>query len=196
MRLYEKWQKANEITKCYILASISNILQAKHQNLETAIEIIDSLQHMFRQSTRSARQAVLKGIMNSKMGKETRVRDHVLKMMDYLNEAEIQGAQIDDNSKIDMVLDFLPETFKEFKINYNMNKRNMTLTELINELHSAEEIYHAEKSLGSINITEKCSSSRPKLKGKGKKKAGKKRLSTNQDGKPKGKCFKCGQKGH
>ncbi|KAH9801407.1 hypothetical protein KPL71_001014 [Citrus sinensis] len=195
-RLYEKWQKANEMAKCYILASISNILQTKHQNLETATEIMDSLQQMFGQSTRSARQAALKGIMNSKMGKGTRVRDHVLKMMDYLNEAEIQGAQIDDNSKIDMVLESLPETFKEFKVNYNMNKRNMTLTELMNELHSAEEIYRAEKSLGSINITEKSSSSGPKPKGKGKKKAGKKRPSTKQDGKPKGKCFKCGQKGH
>ncbi|KAH9671402.1 Integrase catalytic domain-containing protein [Citrus sinensis] len=169
-----KWQKANEMAKCYILASISNILQTKHQNLEIAIEIMDSLQQMFGQSTRSARQAALKGIMNSKMGKGTRVRDHVLKMMDYLNEAEIQGAQIDDNSKIDMVLESLPETFKEFKVNYNMNKRNMTLTELTNELHSAEEIYRAEKSLGIINITEKSSSSGPKPKGKGKKKAGKK----------------------
>ena len=95
-----------------------------------------------------------------------------------------------------MVLESLPETFKEFKVNYNMNKRNMTLTELMNELHSVEEIYRAEKSLGSINITEKSSSSRPKPKGKGKKKAGKKKPSTKQDGKPKDKCFKCGQKGH
>ena len=95
-----------------------------------------------------------------------------------------------------MVLESLPETFKEFKVNYNMNKRNITLTELMNELHSTEEIYRAEKSLGSINIAEKCSSSRPKPKGKGKKKVGKKKLSIKQDSKPKGKCFKCGQKGH
>ncbi|XP_024046546.1 uncharacterized protein LOC112499346 [Citrus sinensis] len=128
---------------------------------------MDSLQQMFGHSTRSARQAALKGIMNSKMGKGTRVRDHVLKMMDYLNDVEIQGAQIDNNSKIDMVLKSLPETFKEFKVNYNMNKRNMTLTELMNELHSVEEIYCSEKSLRSINITEKASSSRPKSKGKG-----------------------------
>ena len=55
---------------------------------------------------------MLKGVMNSKMGNGIRVHDHVLKMMDYLNEAEIQGAQIDDNSKIEMVLESLPETFK------------------------------------------------------------------------------------
>ena len=55
-----------------------------------------------------------------------------------------------------------------------MNKRNMTLTELINELHLAEEIYHAEKSQGSINLIEKCTSSKLKPKGR-KKKVGKKK---------------------
>ena len=170
------------MAKCYILASISNILQAKNQNLETATKIMDSLQQMFGQSTRSVRQAALKEIMNSKMGKGIRVRDHILKMMDYLNEAKIQGAQINDNSKIYMVLESLLETFKEFNVNYNMNKRNMTLTELMNELHSAEEMYRVEKSLGSINIGEKASSSRPKSKDKSKKKARKKRPSTKQDG--------------
>ena len=96
------------MAKCHVLASISNILQTKHQNLEIATEIMDSLQEMFGQSTRFARQAALKGIMNCKMGKGTRDCDHVLKMMDYLTKAEIQGAQINDNSKIDMVLESLP----------------------------------------------------------------------------------------
>ena len=54
---------------------------------------------------------MLKGVMNSKMGNGIRVRDHVLKMMDYLNEAETQGAQVDDNSKIEIVLESLLETF-------------------------------------------------------------------------------------
>ena len=49
----------------------------------------------------------------------------------------------------------------------------MTLNELMNELRSAKEIYRVEKSPGSINIDEKGSSSRPKLKDKGKKKVGK-----------------------
>ena len=71
----------------------------------------------------------------------------------------------------------------------------MILIELMNELHSAEEIYRAEKFLESINIIKKGYSSKPKPKGKGKKKARKKRPFTKQDGKPKGKCFKCGQKG-
>ena len=77
-----------------------------------------------------------------------------------------------------------------------MNKRNITLTELMNEIHSAEEIYYTEKSLGSINIAENDFSSRPKPKGNGKNKVGKKKPSTKLHGKPKGKCFKCRQKKH
>src|SRR5262245_7004832 len=34
-RPYEKWQKANEMAKCYILASMTNVLQTKHQHMET-----------------------------------------------------------------------------------------------------------------------------------------------------------------
>ena len=73
---------------------------------------------------------------------------------------------------------------------------------MINKLNSTEDICCAKKSLGSINIVEKCSFSKPKPKGKGKKKDGKKKPSTKQDGKKKpftkqdgkskGKCFKCG----
>ena len=75
-----------------------------------------------------------------------------------------------------------------------MNKRNMTLTELMNELHSGEEIYLAEKSQGSINLTKKILFLSLNQKAK-RRKLGK-IMSTKKDGKPKGKCFKCGQNGH
>ena len=54
-------------------------MQTKHQNLESATEIMDSLQEMIGQSTRSTREVALKGIMNSKMRVGIRVRDHILK---------------------------------------------------------------------------------------------------------------------
>lgn len=73
----------------------------------------------------------------------------------------------------------------------------MTLTESINKLHLASEIHLFEKSHGSINLIEKCTSSKPKPKYKGKKKkAREKKLSTKKDSMSKGKCFKCRQKGY
>ena len=107
---------------------------------------------------------------------------------------------------MDMILQSLPESFKEFKLNYNMNKKIYTLSELMNELVAAEGI------LGTSNVEAnigEASTSQPKSKDKGKKKKKKKKKDfTKQVGKQivlgvadkgkklKGKCFHCGEKGH
>ena len=44
---YEKWVKANDMAKCYILASVSNILQHQHQFYTFASDIMFSLKEMF-----------------------------------------------------------------------------------------------------------------------------------------------------
>ena len=100
---------------------------------------------MFGQNIHFARKAALKRITDTKMEKGTRVRDHVLKMMDYLNEVEIHGVQIDDKIKINIVIELLPNTFKEFKVNYILNNKDMTLIELMHELHAIKEFYHSRK---------------------------------------------------
>ncbi|KAH9698363.1 hypothetical protein KPL71_023988 [Citrus sinensis] len=115
---YEKWCEANKMAKRYILASIYVELHKKHRSMETATEIMASLHQMFGQNTHFAREAALKRITDTKMEEGTKVRDHVLKMMDYLNEVEIHGVQINDKSKINMVIESLPDTFKEFKKNF------------------------------------------------------------------------------
>ncbi|XP_022875756.1 uncharacterized protein LOC111394229 [Olea europaea var. sylvestris] len=44
---YEKWYHSDEITHCYILVTMLNVLQHKYQNMETAFDIMKSLQEMF-----------------------------------------------------------------------------------------------------------------------------------------------------
>ena len=36
---YDYWQKSNEMAKCYILASISNVLQHQMQDEELALDV-------------------------------------------------------------------------------------------------------------------------------------------------------------
>ena len=105
---------------------------------------------------------------------------------------------------MDMILQSLPESFKEFRLNYNMNKKIFSLSELMNELVSAEGILGTSNV--EVNIGE-ASTSQPKSKGKGKKKK-KNKDFTKQEGKQiavgvadkgkklKGKCFHRGEKGH
>ncbi|XP_030941382.1 uncharacterized protein LOC115966264 [Quercus lobata] len=64
------------------------------------------------------------------------------------------------------------ESFKEFRLNYNMNKKIYALSELMNELVAAEGILGT--SSVDANMAE-VSTSQPKSKGKGKKKKKKKK---------------------
>ena len=50
---YDRWQKFNEMAKCYILASISNVLQHQMQDVELASDIMLSLKEMFGEQGRS-----------------------------------------------------------------------------------------------------------------------------------------------
>lgn len=77
-----------------------------------------------------------------------------------------------------------------------MNKLKLTLTQLMHELESAKQ---SLAKPGSVHIAK--SSMKPKGKPKGgnkkkKKKAGVSNSNPTAMKKPKGKCFKCGQKSH
>ena len=69
----------------------------------------------------------MKALLNTKMAEGTPIHDHVLKMISYLNELEILGAEIDGESQVDIVLIFLPESYKNFCLNYSMSKGNYSL---------------------------------------------------------------------
>ena len=152
---------------------------------------------MFGGKGRPARQAALKAIMDAKMLEGTLVRDHMICMIRLFNEMEILGVEIDGETQIDMVLETLPDSFKQLKLNYNINKMMMGLPELMRELQTIEGIIKDQKG---IYMAVKCSSgsfsqkkntiksTKQKGKFKGKRK---KKKSKGQD-----KCFLCGQKSH
>ncbi|XXG53671.1 hypothetical protein AAC387_Pa03g1733 [Persea americana] len=144
-------------------------------------------------------------LISTKMAEGTPVQDHMLKMMDSLNELDVLGAAIDAESQIDIILKSLPDSFNHLKINYNMNKMNQTLAQLSCQLVATKGIM---KKRPSALMTEK-SDARPRPKGKGRK--GKKKSVPNgpkgengpnggvakaKGSGTKGKCFHCGKTGH
>ena len=52
---YDRWQKSNEMAKCYILASNSNVLQHQIKDVELTSDIMLSLKEMFGEQGRFAR---------------------------------------------------------------------------------------------------------------------------------------------
>ena len=126
-----------------------------------------SLEEMFGEQDRSARQETMRQIYNTKMNEGTSVREHCLRMISHLNTLDVLGVDIDGESQADMILQSLPKSLKEFRLSYNMNKKIYALSELMNELVVAESI------LGTSSIDAnmvKASTSQPMSKGKGKRK--------------------------
>ena len=197
---YELWKKADRMATCYMLASMSDVLQSQHQSMGSAADIMLNLTEMFGGQSRAARQVAMKALMNTNMAEGTPVRDHVLKMIGHLNELEILGAEIDGETQIDILLQSLPNSFNQFRLNYTMNKLNYTLAELLKELQAAEGVI--KKSTHAF-VAEKASSSRP-FNGKKKKKGQQKNARRADQMKPsltkakvpKGKCYICQKSGH
>ena len=88
---YDRWIAANNKARCYLLAGMSDVLRAKHENMETAYEIMESLQRMFGRPSKQQRHEAVKALMNAKMKVGTPVREHVTKMVNYINEAKANG---------------------------------------------------------------------------------------------------------
>lgn len=61
--VYEKWRMTDEMTKCYMLASMSNVLQHQHQNFPTAKDILVNVTEMFGEQNRAVRQMAMKGLL-------------------------------------------------------------------------------------------------------------------------------------
>ena len=57
---------------------------------------MDDLQQMFGQQFRQARHEITKKYMNTKMKSGTHIRDHVMTMANYINEAELHGFTLDE----------------------------------------------------------------------------------------------------
>ena len=173
------------------------------QNVELASNVMLSLKEMFGVQGHSVRQENMRQIYNTKITDGTSVREHYLKMISNLYTMEVLGANIDGESQVDMILQSLPESFKEFRLNYNMKKKKIySLSKLMNELVAVEGILGTPSV--AANMAE-ASTSQPKSKGKGKKKTkdftkqDDKQISlgvANKGKKIKGKCFHCGEKGH
>ncbi|XP_022874158.1 uncharacterized protein LOC111392981 [Olea europaea var. sylvestris] len=92
---YDKWIAADKMTRCYNLASMSNVLQQKLESQETSYDILESLKGMFGHQSRRTRFEAIRTLQNIRMKPGMPVKDHMLTMIAYFNVAENLGATID-----------------------------------------------------------------------------------------------------
>ncbi|GMN30890.1 hypothetical protein TIFTF001_050699 [Ficus carica] len=157
---------------------MSNVLQKQHEEHQTARQIMDNLEEMFGEQTIQAKTDAIKGLMNCRQKVGTPIKEHMMKVMAYLSEAQTNGAEIDSATQLVMSCKF-----------ENIFKGS----------GSKAEANVAEPSSPAPNPKRK----KEKGKNKGKKPAVD-ALATKKSTKTKKrkvdpkkvKCFHCGKKGH
>nr|XP_009799602.1 PREDICTED: uncharacterized protein LOC104245661 [Nicotiana sylvestris]XP_016514496.1 PREDICTED: uncharacterized protein LOC107831258 [Nicotiana tabacum] len=115
---------------------------------------------------------------------------YVNHMIDLIKELEKLGCKLDKELSQDLILQSLSESFSQFVINFNMNKMDCDLHEMLNMLIDYENQLASEKKKGTVMLVGNSS----KKKGKGKSKP-KKKPTPPKGGvtKPKGKEGKVDQ---
>ena len=113
-----------------------------------------------------------------------------------------------------MILNSLPQSFTQFKLNYNINQMIFSVSELMSSLQVAKGVIKPGGNV--LNVERGSSSSRFAPKGKKEKKKtgtgdlsvgpvakiakskgkGKGKGKGKEGGRGRGKCFYCGEKGH
>ncbi|KAL0433710.1 UNVERIFIED_CONTAM: hypothetical protein Slati_2705300 [Sesamum latifolium] len=111
---------------------------------------------------RHIRYAATKVFFGTKMAEGSSVQSHGVKMLSLVEKIEDLKAGLENDTYIDVILQSLPPSYDPFIVNYNMNRLENSIHELINMLVQYEAMTH--KSEPVVLVGEASTS---KTKGKG-----------------------------
>ncbi|KAK8980543.1 hypothetical protein V6N11_074154 [Hibiscus sabdariffa] len=183
---------------CLMLATMNSELQKQHENM-VAYEMIQNLKEIYEGQARQERYETSKALFQCKMTEGTPEGAHVIKMMGYIQTLEKVGFSLKDELATDLILQSLPDSFKPFVLNFNMNEINKTLPQLLSMLQTAEGDMKkgGSKSILVVREAKRKEKNVAKSKGNGKIKAkGKNALKPKDRISKDGKCFHCEKSGH
>ncbi|KAM6546152.1 hypothetical protein CsatB_026888 [Cannabis sativa] len=210
---YERWQKANDKALYFMLSSMVDTLKTRFSKTEKAAEVMTKLTELFGRASLQSRFDATKKYINAWMEPHQNVRDHVLLMASYFQEAHDHGAEMDHTTQVSLILNSLTPSFLPYTSNYVMNKKDIDFHELVNDLQTYEILIGGPKKKGNkpqnsgngngmvkpeANV---ASASKPKSKKKWRNtkkraKAMKNKKAAASGDVLKGKCFYCNEKGH
>ena len=193
---YVKYIDDSTLAQCYMLGSMTPELQRQHEKMD-ARSILLHVRKLFEEQGRTQRYEISKSLFRARMTEGTPVQNHVLKMIEWIEKLTGLGMVLEDNLCVDIVLQSLPDSFSQFIMNFNMNKLEVTLLELLNMLREAESTIKKEKPVLYTGETRKKRKAERSLKkGKGKGRPGKAKVAKKDPAKDKGQCFHYGKDGH
>ena len=134
---FHKWIDDSTLAKCLMLSSMVPELQKQYEDMDCQ-EILTHLGKLFGACARQERYDISKKLFRTRMSEGSSVQAHVLKMIEWIRGLDKLGFELNDELATDLILQSLPDSFSPFILNFNMNKLEASLDELLNMLVVAE----------------------------------------------------------
>src|SRR5262249_5136674 len=158
------------------------------------------LSSLFVSNARSERFEISKKLFRLRMSEGSSVQAHVLKMIEWIRRLDKLGFELSDELSTDLILQSLPDSFNPFILNYNMNKLESSLDELLNMLVVAEGGLHKEAPpvmvVGRANNGKRKGAAPPKKKKKTKLAKGQAQVRGKRKAEKDSECHRCKKIGH
>ncbi|VFR03214.1 unnamed protein product [Cuscuta campestris] len=134
---YEKHVDDDNQVACLMLATMTSDLQKHHESMK-AYDMIIHLRQLYQGQARHERFQISKALFSCKLSVGNPVGPHVLKMIGYVQTLEKLGFELRTELATDLILQSLPELYKQFVVNYEMHELDKPLPELLKMLQTAE----------------------------------------------------------
>src|SRR5262249_7650921 len=143
VQAYGKWTDDSRLVQCLMLGSMTPELQKQCEDMEPSV-MLTYLSSLFASNARHERYEISKKLFRLRMSEGSSVQAHVLKMIEWIRRLDKLSFELSDELSTDLILQSLPDSFNPFILNYNMNKIESSLDELLNMLVVAEGGLHKE----------------------------------------------------
>ncbi|RVW43523.1 Retrovirus-related Pol polyprotein from transposon TNT 1-94 [Vitis vinifera] len=128
--LYECWEKSNCLNLMYIKTKINADIHGsieQHENVRDFLKVIDE---QFVTSDKALASTLIM-FTSLKLTSVRGVREHIMEMMDILNQLKKLEVEMSKSFLVHFILNTLPPQYGPFKISYNTHKDKWSINELM-----------------------------------------------------------------
>ncbi|XP_050378572.1 uncharacterized protein LOC126795882 [Argentina anserina] len=150
---YKKWMHSNMMAKNVIRQSMSKNIRGCVAKPEFATDFLEAVSAKFKESEKAEIGRLNKEYHSLQYSGTGGVREHLLKLININNRLKEMMVGVHDTLLVHHALHTLPSSFDHLRTNYNAQKENWTLDELIAICSDEEE--RIKKQTLTIYLLEK-----------------------------------------
>ncbi|XP_022031344.1 uncharacterized protein LOC110932308 [Helianthus annuus] len=144
--LHQKWERANRLSLIFMKNSISHAIRGAIPDAATTKEYLTNVEAQFQGTSKAQASTLILKLVTTKYDGISGIREHILKMNDMAQKLKGLSMETNDGFLVHFIMTSLPASYETFKVNYNLQKDQWKMNELIAMCVQEEERPKLEKA--------------------------------------------------